>query len=108
MVASGSQNKEAANEFLENYLLSPEGLKDMNAAVPLGVPANKAYFKELSGDPLIAGMMAAAQSGTPMPNNPEMTRFWSAMQAALENITQGREGVKEGLDRAAQRIVGAQ
>jgi maltose/maltodextrin transport system substrate-binding protein len=106
MVASGSKNKEAANEFLENYLLSVEGLKDMNAHVPLGVPANKAYYNELKSDPLIAGTMAAAQSGTPMPNNPEMTRFWSSMAAALQNITQGRETVKDGLDRAAKRIKG--
>jgi maltose/maltodextrin transport system substrate-binding protein len=108
MLTSGSPNKEVANEFLETYLLSTEGLKAMNAHVPLGVPANKAYYNELKVDPLIAGSMAAAQSGTPMPNNPEMTRFWTAMQAALQNITQGREGVKEGLDRAAKRIKGTE
>jgi len=106
MVATGSPNKEAANEFLENYLLSIDGLKAMNAHVPLGVPANKAFYNELKADPLIAGTMAAAQSGTPMPNNPEMARFWTSMLAALQNITQGREGVKEGLDRAAKRIKG--
>jgi maltose/maltodextrin transport system substrate-binding protein len=106
MLASGSPNKEVANEFLESYLLSLDGLKAMNAHVPLGVPANKAYYAELKSDPLIAGTMAAAQSGTPMPNNPEMTRFWSGMQAALQNITQGREGIKDGLDRAAKRIKG--
>jgi len=106
MLASGSPNKEVASEFLESYLLSLDGLKAMNAHVPLGVPANKAYYAELKSDPLIAGTMAAAQSGTPMPNNPEMTRFWSGMQAALQNITQGREGIKDGLDRAAKRIKG--
>ena len=108
MLSTTSPNKELANEFLENYLLSLDGLKAMNAHVPLGVPANKAYYNELKADPLIAGTMAAAQSGTPMPNNPEMTRFWSGMLAALQNITQGREGVKEGLDRAAKRIKGGE
>ena len=53
-------------------------------------------------------MMQAAQSGTPMPNNAEMTRFWTVMAAAMQNITQGREPVKEGLDRAAARIKGAE
>jgi maltose/maltodextrin transport system substrate-binding protein len=52
--------------------------------------------------------MAAAQSGTPMPNNPEMARFWTSMLAALQNITQGRETPKEGLDRAAKRIKGGE
>ena len=104
MLSSSSPNKELANEFMENYLLSMDGLRAVNAHVPLGVPANKAYYQELKADPLIAGTMAAAQSGTPMPNNPEMARFWSGMLAALQNITQGRETVKDGLDRAATRI----
>jgi maltose/maltodextrin transport system substrate-binding protein len=108
MLSTASPNKELANEFMENYLLSIEGLKAVNAHVPLGVPANKAFYAELKGDPLIAGTMAAAQGGTPMPNNPEMTRFWSGMAAALQNITQGREGVKDGLDRAARRILGGE
>ncbi|WP_018609809.1 maltose/maltodextrin ABC transporter substrate-binding protein MalE [Uliginosibacterium gangwonense] len=108
MVSTASPNKEMANEFLENYLLSMDGLKAVNAATPLGVPANKAFYNELKSDPLIAGTMAAAQAGTPMPNNPEMTRFWTAMQAALQNITQGRETVKDGLARAAKRISGAE
>ncbi|WP_035053150.1 maltose/maltodextrin ABC transporter substrate-binding protein MalE [Andreprevotia chitinilytica] len=108
MVASASPNKPLATEFLENYLLSMEGLKDMNAAVPLGVPANKAFYNELKNDPLIEGTMAAARAGTPMPSAPEMPRFWTAMKAALENITQGRESVQAGLDRAAKRIKGEQ
>jgi maltose/maltodextrin transport system substrate-binding protein len=105
MISTASPNKELANEFLENYLLSIEGLKAMNAHIPLGVPANKAFYQELKSDPLISGTMAAARSGSLMPNNAEMARFWTAMQAALENINQGRETVKQGLDRAAKRII---
>jgi maltose/maltodextrin transport system substrate-binding protein len=108
MISTASPNKELANEFLENYLLSKDGLHAMNAHVPLGVPANKAFFDELKSDPLIAGTMAAAKSGTIMPNNSEMSRFWTVMLAALQNITQGRETVKQGLDRAAKRITGAE
>jgi maltose/maltodextrin transport system substrate-binding protein len=108
MISTASPNKALANELLENYLLSMEGLHAMNAHVPLGVPANKAFFEELKSDPLIAGTMAAARSGSLMPNNPEMARFWTVMLAALQNITQGRETVKEGLDRAAKRIKGAE
>ena len=108
MVSTASPNKAIASEFLENYLLSMEGLRAMNAHVPLGVPANKAFFDELKADPLIAGTMAAAKSGSLMPNNPEMARFWTVMLAALQNITQGRETAKEGLDRAAKRIKGGE
>jgi len=108
MISTTSPNKELANEFLENYLLSRDGLHAMNAHVPLGVPANKAFFDELKSDPLIAGTMAAARSGSLMPNNPEMARFWTVMLAALQNITQGRETAKIGLDRAVKRIKGAE
>nr|WP_315464760.1 maltose/maltodextrin ABC transporter substrate-binding protein MalE [uncultured Rhodoferax sp.] len=107
MLSSSTPNRELANEFLEGYLLSMESLKAMNAHVPLGVPANKALYNELKSDPRIAGAMAAAQSGTPMPNIAEMTRFWTATSAALQNITQGRESVNSGLNRAARRITAA-
>ncbi|GAB7127228.1 maltose/maltodextrin ABC transporter substrate-binding protein MalE [Silvimonas sp. JCM 19000] len=104
MVTQASPNKDLAVEFLENYLLKEEGLKSMNDDVPLGVPANKAFYNQLKSDPNIAATMKSAQAGHPMPNNPEMGKFWSTMQPALQNITQGRQSVKEGLDAAAAKI----
>jgi maltose/maltodextrin transport system substrate-binding protein len=106
MVASGSHWPELAHEFIEEYLLSDEGLRAMDAHVPLGVPANKALYAERAADPRIAGSMAAIRAGELIPSLPEMSRFWSAMSAALQNIIQGREGVDEGLARAALRIRG--
>ena len=106
MVASGSHWPELAHEFIEEYLLSEEGLRAMDAHVPLGVPANKALYAERAADPHIAGSMAAIRAGELIPSLPEMSRFWSAMSAALQNIIQGREGVDEGLARAAARVRG--
>jgi maltose/maltodextrin transport system substrate-binding protein len=106
MINHASPNKDVAVDFLENNLLTVDGLKTINADVPLGTPANKTYFKELQNDPNIKATMASAQAGNPMPNNPEMGRFWSSMEAALKNITSGRQSVKEGLDAAAKRIKG--
>ena len=105
MISKASPNKDIATEFLENSMLSVDGLKTINADVPLGTPANKALFNELKNDPNIQATMASAQAGHPMPSNPEMGRFWSSMKSALENITQGRQTTKEGLDAAAKRIV---
>jgi len=51
MIAAPSKSKDLAKEFLENYVLSLEGLKTINADVPLGTPANKAFFKELFAEP---------------------------------------------------------
>jgi maltose/maltodextrin transport system substrate-binding protein len=73
--------------------------------VPLGVPANKAYFQELRSDPKIAATMANALAGEPIPVIPEMGRFFPAMDAALEAITSGRQSPKEALDSAAARML---
>ena len=55
-------------------------------------------------DPRIKATMANAINGEPMPNVPEMNRFWSAFQQALKNSTSGRQSVDEALKVAADRI----
>ncbi|MCQ4306409.1 maltose/maltodextrin ABC transporter substrate-binding protein MalE [Pseudomonas stutzeri] len=101
---AASPNKDLAVEFLENYLLDVEGLKTVNADVPLGAVANQAYMQELSSNPHIKATFENAQMGEPMPNVPEMGIFWSSMAAALTNITSGRQTVDAALDDAAKRI----
>lgn len=105
MVSAPSRIKDVAREFLENHLLRVDSLKTISADVPLGTPANKAYFAELSTDPLIAATMAIAQAGEPIPNIPDMGRFFPAMDAALEAITNGRQAPKAALDGAAARML---
>ena len=104
MVTKASPNKDVAVEFIENHLLSAQGLKAINDDVPLGVPASKTFYAELKNDPKIQATMASAQDGAPMPNNPEMGRFWSSMVSALGNVMDGRQSPKEALDAAAKRI----
>lgn len=104
MINKSSPNKAAAVKFLEESLLRPENLKTVNADVPLGTPANKAFFKELYADANVRATMANVNNGKPMPSNPEMGKFWSAMASALQNITQGRQTVDAGLNNAAKRI----
>lgn len=106
MIAAPSKSKDVAKEFLEGSVLSVEGLKMINADVALGTPANKALFKELSENPNIKATMESARRGEPMPNIPEMGKFWSAMASALENVTNGRQSPKEALDAAAARMQG--
>ncbi|MES2582430.1 MAG: maltose/maltodextrin ABC transporter substrate-binding protein MalE [Pseudomonadota bacterium] len=105
MVAAPSKVKDIAREFIENHMLRVEGLKTISADVPLGTPANKAYFAELSGDANIRATMENARTGVPMPNIPELGRFMTAMDAALEAITQGRQSPKDALDGAAARML---
>ncbi|MBL8361467.1 MAG: maltose/maltodextrin ABC transporter substrate-binding protein MalE [Rubrivivax sp.] len=105
MVTAPSRLKDVAREFLEHHVLAVEGLKTIAADVPLGTPVNKAYYAELAADPLIAATMANARTGEPIPNIPETGRFWPAMDAALEAISQGRQRPKDALDGAAARML---
>lgn len=106
MLCASSKQPLLATEFIERYLLSIDGLRAIQAHVPLGVPANTALLAELRGDALVEGTAAAAALGEPMPNVPEMARFWTAMNAAVQGITQGRESVDAGLARASRRVAG--
>jgi maltose/maltodextrin transport system substrate-binding protein len=104
MVTAPSRLKDIAREFLEEHVLRVPGLKTISADVPLGTPANKAYYAELAGDPHIAATMANARAGEPIPNIPETGRFFPALDAALEAITQGRQAPQPALDAAAARM----
>ena len=105
MITAPSKLKDVAREFIENHLLRIDSLKTISADVPLGTPANKAYYQELSADPHIVATMANAKAGVPIPNIPEMGRFFPAMDAALEAITNGRQAPKDALDGAAARML---
>ena len=104
-INNASPNKDLAKEFLLNYLLTDEGLSEMNDDKPLGAAALKSFEAKLESDPRIAQTMANAKMGDIMPSVPEMTRFWSSLQSALKNATTGRQTVDEALKTAEDRIV---
>ncbi len=100
-----SPNQELAKEFIENYLLTDAGLELVNNDKPLGAVALNSFQAKLDADPRIAATMQNAQTGELMPNIPEMSKFWYAEGAAINNAVQGRQTVVEALDAAAARIV---
>lgn len=104
MINRSTPNTDLAEEFLKNYLLTDDGLRAMNADVPLGVPALESFYQELSKDPAIAATKASVDAGELMPNIPEMGRFWSSLQAALSNATNGQSTPQAALDNAAARM----
>lgn len=105
MISAPSRNKDLAREFIERHLMRPEALKVLDADVPIGVPANKAFYQTLSVNPLIRASMENARAGEAIPNIPEVGRFWTAMDAALEAITNGLQSPKDALDGASGRML---
>ena len=103
-INSASPNKDLAAEFLENYLLTDDGLDKVNKDKPLGAVSLMSFQKKLEADPRIAATMANAKAGEIMPNIPQMTAFWYAEKNAIVNATAGRQPVKEALDEVAKQM----
>jgi len=105
VVNASSPNKDLAIEFIENYMLTDDGLKAINDDTALGAVASISFAATLAGDANITATLANAENGVPMPSNPEMGKFWGAMGPALTAVTTGQSSVEEALDDAAARIL---
>lgn len=105
VVNASSPNKDLAIEFIENYMLTDDGLKAINDDTALGAVASISFAATLAGDANIAATLANAENGVPMPSNPEMGKFWGAMGPALTAVTTGQSSVEEALNDAAARIL---
>lgn len=104
-INAASPNADLAVEFIENYMLTDEGLAAWNANSDLGALADISAGAAQT-DPNVQATLANAATGIPMPSNPEMGAFWSAMQPALTNITTGAATPDAALQDAAKRILG--
>ncbi|WP_109316051.1 maltose/maltodextrin ABC transporter substrate-binding protein MalE [Pseudovibrio ascidiaceicola] len=102
---SASPNADLASEFIENYMLTDEGLAEWNKNRALGALADISASEALHSDK-ISATLKNASTGVPMPSNPEMGAFWAAMAPALGNITTGKQTPEEALKDAASRILG--
>lgn len=103
-INAASPNKELAKEFLENYLITDEGLSAVNKDKPLGAVALKSYQEKLENDPRIAATMANSKNGEIMPNIPQMSAFWYAERSAIINAVNGRQTVQQALKDVETRI----
>jgi len=103
-INAASPNKELAKEFLENYLITDEGLAVVNKDKPLGAVALKSYQQQLEKDPRIAATMANSKNGEIMPNVPQMSAFWYAERSAIINAVNGRQTVQQALKDVEARI----
>lgn len=107
MINRASRQRELAIEFIEHHLLTPAGLRAIDAAEPIGAPASRSFYAERVAQPdgeRIAGIMASARDGQVTPSIPEMGRFWAAMKSSLTSLTEGRQSPAEALAAARRRI----
>jgi maltose/maltodextrin transport system substrate-binding protein len=107
MINRSSPNVELAQHFLQEYALTFEGLKAMDADAPLGVPALKTLCDEMAArNHLIKVTYENAKNGVVMPNIPQMGKFWTSMGAAFEIATNGRATPQVALQDAFQNMQG--
>ncbi|MBV8901122.1 MAG: maltose/maltodextrin ABC transporter substrate-binding protein MalE [Verrucomicrobia bacterium] len=105
MINRASPNSDLASQFLEKYLVTDDGLKTVNADVPIGVPALQSTYNELAAkDPLVRMTYENAQNGEVMPNIPQMGKFWSSLAAALQIATNGQASPQVALAEAKKNM----
>lgn len=105
LINRSSPNSDLASQFIEKYVATADGLKTIDADVPIGVPALKSLFDEMAAkDPLIKITYENAQNGDVMPNIPQMGKFWSSMATAFQVATTGQASPKVALDDAKKNM----
>ncbi|MBV9997855.1 MAG: maltose/maltodextrin ABC transporter substrate-binding protein MalE [Verrucomicrobia bacterium] len=105
MINRATPNGDLAVQFLEKYVVTDDGLKTVNADVPIGVPALQATYTELAAkDPLVKMTYENVRNGEIMPNIPQMGKFWSSMVAALEVATNGQASPQAALAEAKKNM----
>ncbi|MEZ8194093.1 MULTISPECIES: maltose/maltodextrin ABC transporter substrate-binding protein MalE [Vibrio] len=104
-ISTASPNQDLAVEFLENYLMTNEGLRKVNNDKPLGAVALNSFQRELDSDARIAATMDNAMNGEIMPNIPQMNAFWGAAKNTIVNVVDGRQTVDAALADAEKQMV---
>lgn len=89
-ISSQSKNALVAQTFLVDYLATDEAQKALYDADPR-IPAWTSLAEEVASDPNIAGFIASAKNGVPMPSIPEMGSVWDLWNAAEAQIINGAD-----------------
>lgn len=102
-VAARGQNKAVAQEFVANYLTSPDLAVALYRAEPRPPALTAALEQVQAEDADLAKFIDAAGNGLPMPAIPEMAAIWGPFGTAEAAIVGGAE-VDEAVDAAAAAI----
>jgi maltose/maltodextrin transport system substrate-binding protein len=105
LINRSTPNSDLAVQFIEKYVVTSDGLKTIDADVPIGVPALKTLSNEMAAkNPLIKTTYENAKNGDVMPNIPQMGKFWSSMATAFQIATNGQASPRAALDDAKKNM----
>jgi maltose/maltodextrin transport system substrate-binding protein len=105
LINRSTPNADLAAQFIEKYICTADGLKTIDADVPIGVPALKSVYDEMAAkNPLIKVTYDNAQNGVVMPNIPQMGKFWSSMASAFQIATNGQASPEAALADAKKNM----
>ena len=101
MFDATTPNKDLAEMFIKDYVLTDDGLKALNDDTFGGPPALTSAYNQQKSDPNVEKSMENAELGNLMPNIPQVSVFWSSLEAAIKTVTSGQTDAKTALNNAA-------
>ncbi|MGN6089652.1 MAG: sugar ABC transporter substrate-binding protein [Actinomycetales bacterium] len=109
-ISNYSKNKLLANDFVTNYIATPEVAKALFDAGGRP-PAMTSVLDQVKSDPVLAGFAQVAANGVPLPKIPAMDSVWGEWGPAEAAIIQGKGGDpatvwKQMADRIRAKIKG--
>jgi maltose/maltodextrin transport system substrate-binding protein len=94
-------NKDLAKEFIQNFLLSEDGLRGLDNGKAIGIPSLISLYEEVAKqNDLIRQMKSCSDAGEVMPNIPRMSRFWTSVGNAFQIATSGKASPQTALKEA--------
>ena len=106
-ISQYSKNQLLANDFVVNYLGTPEVAKQLYDAGQRP-PAMTSVFDQVKSDPVIAGFGTVGQNCVPLPNIPAMDAVWAEWGSTELAIIQGKGGDPAKLWTAMASKIAAQ
>ncbi|MEV0587475.1 maltose ABC transporter substrate-binding protein [Nonomuraea sp. NPDC050310] len=103
MISANAKNKLVANEFVLNYLGTPEVSKELYDSGKRP-PAMTSVYEQVKSDPIIAGFAAAGDIGQPLPSIPAMDAVWTEYGHAERDILLGKGDPVKLMKQAATKI----
>jgi arabinogalactan oligomer/maltooligosaccharide transport system substrate-binding protein len=105
-VAAKGKNKALAEEFVTNYVTTPELAVALYQAEPRPPALTAAFDQVKSSDPDLAKWQAAAKDAIPLPSIPEMAAIWDPFGKAEAAVVGGADPAKT-IQAAGKTISGS-